>query len=117
MFGVLKKMLVVHKLSHDACVEITVLISLKTVLNGSLVGSSPAKTAPEMCACQGKSRAPCLLWAAPCAFVSYPHWSQKGWIMNKLIKANLKQNIFKNEVNGSSVGKRSHFWIFPWIEN
>lgn len=29
--------------------------------------------------------------------------------MNKLIKANLKQNIFKNEVNGSSVGKRSHF--------
>lgn len=39
VFGVLKKMLVVHKLLHDVDVENTVLISLKTVLYVSLVES------------------------------------------------------------------------------
>lgn len=55
VFGVLKKMLVVHKLHRDACIENTVLIPLDTVLYVSLVESWTAHADPEMHTHQGKS--------------------------------------------------------------
>lgn len=114
VFGVLKRMLVMHKLRHDACIEYTVLVPLKTVLYVWLVESWAANADPEMHTQQGKSHV--SLRHPRCSFfvfVSHAHWPQKRWIIHKLIKVNLKQNIFSSEVNGSPIGKGPYFFIFP----
>lgn len=117
VFGVLKKMLVVHKLHRDACVEYTVLVPLQTVLYVWLEESWTAHANPEMHTHQGKSRFSTPSEILHFVFVSHPHWPQKRWIIHNLIKANLKQNIFSSEVNGSPVGKGSYFFIFPGIDS